>query len=130
MNTSMVNKFARFIGVGGAGFIVDIGLTLLLIHRGIDPYTSRVFGILFAMAMTWRLNRALTFGASGTSQASEGARYFIVGILAAMTSYVIYAGLLILFSGFPPGLAVIIAVGTTTLLSFLGYSRFAFRTAV
>ncbi len=129
MNTAQVNKFARFAGVGGTGFIVDTGLTLLLIHRGIDPFTSRVFGIMFAMITTWRLNRALTFGASRTSQTSEGARYFIVAILAAILSYAIYTALLLSLSGFPPALAIIVAVGTTTLFSFLGYSRFAFRTA-
>lgn len=129
MNKPELRKFVRFAGVGGTGFIVDTGLTLLLIHRGIDPYTSRVFGIMFAMITTWRLNRALTFGASRTSQASEGARYFIVAVLAAILSYAIYTTLLVSFSGFPPALAIIIAVGTTTLASFLGYSRFAFRTA-
>ena len=129
MNTAAISKFARFAGVGGTGFVVDTGLTLLLIHRGIDPYTSRVFGIMFAMITTWRLNRALTFGASRTSQTSEGARYFIVAILAAMLSYAIYASLLIMIAGFPPALAIVIAVGTTTLVSFFGYSRFAFRTA-
>lgn len=129
MNTAAIRKFARFAGVGGTGFVVDTGLTLLLIHRGIDPYTSRVFGIMFAMITTWRLNRALTFGASRTSQTSEGARYFIVAILAAMLSYAIYASLLIMVAGFPPALAIVIAVGTTTLVSFFGYSRFAFRTA-
>ncbi|NQY98474.1 MAG: GtrA family protein [Henriciella sp.] len=125
-----MTKFARFAGVGGTGFIVDTGLTLLLIHRGIDPYTSRIFAIIFAMITTWRLNRALTFGASRTSQTSEGARYFIVAILAAILSYAIYASLLITFTGFPPALAIVIAVGTTTLVSFFGYSRFAFKTAV
>lgn len=129
MNTAAISKFARFAGVGGTGFVVDTGLTLLLIHRGIDPYTSRVFGIMFAMITTWRLNRALTFGASRTSQTSEGARYFIVAILAAMLSYAIYASLLVMVAGFPPALAIVIAVGTTTLVSFFGYSRFAFRTA-
>lgn len=130
MNRAALTKFARFAGVGGTGFIVDTGLTLLLIHRGIDPYTSRIFAIIFAMITTWRLNRALTFGASRTSQTSEGARYFIVAILAAILSYAIYASLLITFTGFPPALAIVIAVGTTTLVSFFGYSRFAFKTAV
>jgi len=130
MTRQAMTKSVRYVGVGGAGFVVDTGLTLLLIHRGIDPYTSRVFAIIFAMIATWRLNRALTFGASRTSQASEGARYFVVAILAAIFSYAIYATLLLSFAGFPPALAIVIAVGTTTLASFFGYSRFAFRTAV
>ncbi len=130
MSRQAMNKSVRYVGVGGMGFVVDTGLTLLLIHRGIDPYTSRVFAIIFAMITTWRLNRALTFGASRTSQASEGARYFMIAILAAILSYAIYATLLLSFTGFPPALAIVIAVGTTTLASFFGYSRFAFRTAV
>ncbi len=130
MNPAVMQKFARFACVGGLGFVVDTGLTLLLIHRGIDPYTSRVFAIIFAMITTWRLNRALTFGASRTSQTSEGARYFAVAFLAAILSYAIYATLLLTFTGFPPALAIVIAVGTTTMASFLGYSRFAFKTAV
>ena len=130
MNPAALQKFARFACVGGLGFVVDTGLTLLLIHRGIDPYTSRVFAIIFAMITTWRLNRALTFGASRTSQTSEGARYFVVAILAAILSYAIYASLLMTIAGFPPALAIVIAVGTTTMASFLGYSRFAFKAAV
>lgn len=125
-----MQKFARFAGVGATGFVVDTGLTLLLIQKGIDPYTSRIFAIFFAMVTTWRLNRALTFGASRSGQATEGARYFTVAILAAVLSYGIYAGLLLSIAGFPPALAIVIAVGTTTAVSFLGYSRFAFRTSV
>lgn len=130
MNTALMHRLARFACVGGLGFVVDTGLTLTLIHKGIDPYTSRVFAIAFAMITTWRLNRALTFGASRSSQTSEGARYFVIATVAALFSYAIYATLLIAISGFPPALAIVIAVGTTTMISFFGYSRFAFRTAV
>ncbi len=130
MNKLLMHRLVRFACVGGLGFVVDTGITLLLIQKNIDPYTARVFAIIFAMITTWRLNRALTFGASGTSQSSEGARYFVVATAAATLSYSIYATLLVLISGFPPALAIVIAVGTTTAVSFLGYSRFAFKTAV
>ena len=130
MNRALMHRLARFACVGGLGFVVDTGITLLLIQKNIDPFTARVFAIIFAMITTWRLNRALTFGASQSSQTSEGARYFIVASAAAVLSYSIYTTLLIAISGFPPALAIVIAVGTTTAVSFLGYSRFAFRTAV
>ena len=130
MTRQAMTKSVRYVGVGGAGFVVDTGLTLTLIDEGIDPYTSRVFAIAFAMITTWRLNRALTFAASRSSQTSEGARYFVVATLAAILSYAIYATLLMAISGFPPALAIVIAVGVTTMVSYFGYSRFAFRSAI
>jgi len=130
MNTATLQRLARFGCVGGLGFVVDTGITLLLIQRGIDPFTSRIFAILFAMITTWRLNRALTFGASRTSQTSEGARYFVIASFAAVLNFCIYTTLLVTISGFPPALAIVVAVGMTTIVSYLGYSRFAFRTAV
>ena len=59
MTVTVMQRLARFACVGGLGFVVDTGLTLTLIDKGIDPYTSRVFAIAFAMITTWRLNRAL-----------------------------------------------------------------------
>ena len=43
--------------------------------------------------------------------------------------YVDDAGIVTGFDVESDALAIVIAVGTTTLASFLGYSRFAFRTA-
>lgn len=130
MNRPSLTQFGRFAVVGGLGFVVDSGFTLMLIHRGIDPYTSRVFAIALAMMVTWRLNRALTFGTSGSDQATEGIRYFTVAILAAVLNYAIYVGLLIAFPALPPLIAIVVAIGTVTMLSFVGYRRLVFKSAV
>lgn len=129
MNQLLFKQIGRFALVGGLGFLVDIGLTLMLIGFGLDAFVSRVIAIAFAMLTTWRLNRALTFGASATSQASEGARYFMVAIVVAMVNYAIYAALLVTIPAIPPGAAIVIAVGFATVLSFCGYRLFAFKTA-
>lgn len=115
--------------VGGIGFIVDIGFTLMLIGFGVDPLIARIVAIILALITTWRLNRALTFGASDTSQTSEGLRYFFVAAIVACVNYGIYAGLLLTIPGIPPGLAVMIAVGLATGLSYSGYRFFAFKKA-
>lgn len=130
MSRPSLAQFGRFALVGGLGFVVDSGFTLLLIHRGIDPYTSRVFAIALAMMVTWRLNRALTFGTSGSDQATEGIRYFTVAILAAVLNYAIYAGLLIAFPALSPLFAIIVAIGAVTMLSFAGYRHLVFKNAV
>lgn len=127
LSPTLLKRLFRFALVGGIGFIVDVGLTLGLIHQGADPYSSRILGLALAMLTTWRLNRALTFGASDTSQASEGVRYFVVAILTALLNYLIYAGLLLSISGMMPVFAVVLATGVSMIASYLGYSRFAFR---
>ena len=130
MGQRSLTQFGRFAVVGGLGFIVDSCVTLSLIHRGIDPYTARIFAIALAMMVTWRLNRALTFSASGSNQATEGIRYFTVAIIAAVLNYMIYAGLVFSFPTLSPLIAIVIAIGSVTLLSFMGYRRLVFKSAV
>ena len=127
MDRPSLSQLARFALVGILGFVVDAGMTLTLIHRGIDPFTARVLSIALAMMVTWRLHRALTFGASDSSQAREGFRYFTVAIIAAILNYAIYAGLLIAFSAISPLFAIVVAIGTVTVLSFLGYRHLVFK---
>ena len=129
MKPQLSKLLARFVLVGGLGFLVDVGITLLLIEFGMDAFVSHVIAIPLAVLTTWRLNRAITFGASTTSQASEGVRYFAVAILVALLNYTIYAGLLVSIPSIPPGIAILIATSFATVFSFLGYRLFAFKTA-
>ena len=130
MTRTSLSQFGRFAIVGGLGFVIDSCFTLALIHRGIDPYTARVFSIALAMMVTWRLNRALTFETRGSDQAAEGIRYFTVVMIAAVLNYAIYAGLLLSIPTLPPLLAIILAIGSVTLLSFAGYRHLVFKSAV
>lgn len=116
--------------MGGIGFVVDAGLTTTLIHIGLDPFTARVVAIAVAMLVTWRLNRAITFGASDTSQKSEGARYFAVALSAAAVNYTVYAALMLAFPVLMPAIAVALATGVSMVVSYLGFSRFAFKRGV
>jgi len=122
-------ELIRFIGVGLLGLLVDVGFTVFFIELGLDALIARIFAIVPTMIVTWRLNRALTFGASDTSQATEGLRYFAVAIGVAFVNYCIYAILLLSFPTLPPALAVMIAVATATVLSFTGYRIYAFKTS-
>ena len=123
-------RFLRFAAVGGTGFVVDAGLLAILHHgMGLDPFTARLISICIAALTTWRLNRGLTFGASGTSQAAEGLRYAIVAALAAALNYLLYAAALMVRPDLPP---VAVAVGATIAamgFSYAGYSRYVFQGA-
>mgnify|MGYP001799563638 FL=1 len=128
MNRQLLGQFGRFAFVGTIGFVVDMGVTLLLIAFGTHPLLARIVAIALAMLTTWRLNRAITFGASQTSQVSEGLRYFVVAISVAVMNYAISAALLLNIPTISPALAVMISVGFATGLSFFGYRQFAFKT--
>lgn len=127
MIRQLLGQFGKFAIVGVIGFIVDFGLTLLLVHFGVDALLARLFALATAMVTTWRLNRAMTFGASNTSQTSEGLRYFIVAITVASVNYAIYAGLLLSIESLTPLMALLISSAFANSLSFLGYRYFAFK---
>ena len=125
-----LGQFFRFALVGGAGFLIDAGL-LAALHNGagIDPFVARLFSLIASGFTTWRLNRSLTFGASGRSQTSEGLRYASVAALTAGLNYLIYASALMLWPGLPPVAAAVLATLLAMGFSFAGYSRYAFQGA-
>jgi putative flippase GtrA len=125
-----VQRFFRFVLVGGLGFAVDAGLLALLHHgAGIDPFLARVVSIAAAALFTWRMNRALTFGASATSQTTEGLRYALVAALTAGMNYLFYALALTVWPTLPPVWAAMIATLFAMSVSYPGYSRFVFSGA-
>ncbi|MEO0551239.1 MAG: GtrA family protein [Pseudomonadota bacterium] len=124
---ALVVRFSRFAIIGGLGYIVDAGLTVTLIHSDLNPFAARLIAIPVAMLVCWRLNRALTFGASGTSQKSEGARYALVAGVAAIVNYAVYSLIILGFPGVLAPLAVAAATVVSMLVSFTGFQSFAFR---
>ncbi len=122
-----MRRIVWFAVAGGTGFLVDAGLlALLLAATPLGPLTARVLSIVTAMAATWVLNRQLTFGRSGRSLLSEGARYGGVGVTAAVLNYLLYTGTLLAVPSTPPVLAVAAASGLAMLWSWFGYSRLVF----
>lgn len=117
-----------FFGLAGSiGFIVDVGVLLLLLRfTPFGPFSARIFAIAAAMCCTWVFNRNFTFQKGGRSVAKEGMRYGSVGITSALINYAVYSGLLIQFSELRPIFAVIVASAVATIWSYIGYSKFVF----
>ena len=127
LSPALLKRLSRFAVVGGLGFVVDAGLTVTLIQAGMDPFSARLIAIALAMLVTWRLNRALTFGASATSQKTEGLRYSAVAVTAATINYASYVALILIIPAIMPVLAIALATGLSMSVSYLGYAHFAFR---
>lgn len=122
-----MKRLVWFAFAGGTGFAVDAGsLTLLLHFTPIGPFIARILSIAIAMAWTWTINRTFTFGGSSRSLASEGARYGLVGVIAALVNYAVYSACLLAYPPIWPVLATAIGSGVAMVFSYLGYSRFVF----
>lgn len=122
-----MSRFIRFAAVGGAGFLVDAGvLAILLAATPFGPFLSRALSIAVAMATTWVLNRAFTFGPSGRAVTTEGVLYASVALGVAFFNWLAYSALLTALPSIPPLLALVVASGLAMALSWFGYSRAVF----
>ena len=115
----------RFLLVGGIGFAIDLGCTMLLIRAGLSPFLARPPAIVAAMAFTWLANRAFTFNVQQEKSAAEALRYALVALAASLLNYAIYSSLI--WMACPAPLAIAAASVIQAGASFVGYRKFAFR---
>lgn len=117
--------FFRFLLVGGSGFLIDAGLTYLLILFGLPPWLARIPAIASAMAYTWIANRHFTYEVENARTTGEAIRYAAVAAAMAFINYLIYFALV--SNGIWPVAAVTIATACQTILSFHLYRHLVFR---
>jgi putative flippase GtrA len=123
-----VKRLGWFIVAGATGFLADAGmLALLLKITPLGPLSARIIAILFALSVTWTINRSLTFGKSRHGLVTEGARYGGVGLVSALVNYAIYAAILLILPSVHPLIAVAFASLGAMAFSWAGYSRFVFQ---
>jgi putative flippase GtrA len=115
----------RFLIIGGLAFIIDAGITLGLISLGLSAFIARLPALMFAMVFTWLANRRFTFCLDTKATLGEFIRYFAVAISMACFNYLLYSTLIML--NLPAFIALTIATGVQTMLSFYGYKKLAFR---
>ena len=122
-----MSRFGRFLIIGGLGFLADAAVLWLVLRlTPAGPLAARVVSIAAALAVTWQLNRHLTFGPSSRSVAMEGARYGGVGAATSIVNYLSYAAALWAIPSLPPLAALAIGSAVALAFSFVGYSRLVF----
>lgn len=117
--------FFRFLLVGGSGFLIDAGLTYLLILFGLAPWSARIPAIALAMVYTWVANRHFTYEVETARTTGEAVRYALVAAAMALVNYLIYFALI--SNGIWPVAAVTIATACQTIMSFHLYRSIVFR---
>ena len=111
----------RFMMVGGLGLAADILLFTLLLMQGVHPLLAGLLALVAATVLTWRLNRAFTFGRSGRRQHDEALRYATVTALAQGTSYVVFALLVSTAFAPLPQAAIVVGAAAGALISYNGH---------
>jgi len=118
-------RIAHFLLVGGAGFVIDVGLVYLLSRAGLSPIMARIPAISAAILFTWLLNRRLTFRVTERPSRNELFRYASVALTSGILNFGLYSVLVL--NGLMPLLAVALSTIALMAFSFFGYKIFAFQ---
>ena len=122
---------ARFLSVGGLGFLLDVGVFQLFYSQGQGPVRSRLVSAAAAITLTWYLNRRLVFRTSQVNRsAPEYARYVTVQAAGLVINLGVYLVLLDRVSMLRqmPVLALCGGAAAAIVFNFLGARYWAFRT--
>lgn len=110
----------RFALVAVINLVLDASLTLLLIHRGIDPFTSRALALPLALMMSWRINRALYWAIHRGEPPQESIQYAPIVICLMALNMGLYTLFVI---GLPVIIAVVLASALTSFTAIWGHWR-------
>lgn len=124
---SLVRRLGGFALAGFSGFAVDAGLTEALAGLGVSPYLGRVFAVAVAIAVTYAINRNLTWKERRAPVPGRRARYLAVSLVSIAANYLVFAAALAILPGLRPVLAVAAGTGVGMVMNFVGYSRLVFK---
>lgn len=116
--------FARFLVVGAIAFVMDTGLTSILIAIGFHAALARIPAIAVAMTFAWLANRSFTYDVAHAGSVNEVGKYGLVAGTMAMLNYLVYATLIAF--GLWHVAAIAIATAIQSLVSFHAYRKFVF----
>jgi putative flippase GtrA len=127
---SQRSRIARFLLAGSAGFTVDALLLSALVNGyAWSPYRARVLSFSFAFAITWYLNRTLTFrDRSSARLAPELLRYALVQCGGVIANYGVFSAVITLSAQAArwPLIALVPAAATAMGFTFFGMHYYAF----
>jgi putative flippase GtrA len=123
-----VRHWGGFLFSGGVAFLIDAGITTLLIRIArLDPFSARLIAILIAMVFAWLMHRRITFNVAYAATVKEFLHFAAVAGSANATNYVVYAAILLIWPATAPIGAILISSAIATVLSYLGFRFGVFR---
>jgi putative flippase GtrA len=119
-------QLAKFTAVGASGYVVNLAVfTALLVGADVDHRLAAVGSFLVAVTNNYLWNRLWTFHGERGHVAYQGARFFVVALLALIANLVALEVLIRL--GLPEIAAQAIAIVLVTPINFVGNKLWTFR---
>jgi len=119
-------QLVRFGVVGGIGFVVNLIVYWLFVHRvGVDYHVAAVMAWVVAVANNFVLNRHWTFDAGDGKAHFQAIRFVLVALLALGVSLLLLTALVEL-ANLPKVPAQALAVLASMPLNFLGNKLWSF----
>jgi putative flippase GtrA len=120
-------QLIRFGLVGGAGFVINLGIYALFVHAAGVPYQiAAVLSWLIAVLNNFVLNRHWTFDAREGQIHFQAIRFFVVSLVAFLFGLLLLT-LLVELGGVAKVPAQAVAVAASMPLNFLGNKLWSFR---
>ena len=119
-------QLAKFTAVGASGYVVNLAVfSALLLGADVDHRVAAVCSFLVAVTNNYTWNRLWTFHGDRGHVAYQGARFFVVALLALIANLVALEVLIAL--GLPEIAAQAIAIVLVTPINFVGNKLWTFR---
>jgi dolichol-phosphate mannosyltransferase len=123
-------QLAKFVAVGGSGYVVNIAVYTLVHHTlGIGHLRSATAAFLIAVLNNFWWNRHWTFGARSGHAGFQAARFFTVSVAAFFVALAI-SQLLVSTTSLPDVVAQAISIVVATPLNFIGNKMWSFGRSV
>ncbi len=124
---SALRRLGGFALAGFTGFLIDAGLTETLAGLGVSPYAGRVGAVAVAIAVTYTINRNLTWRDRRAAMPGRRVRYVAMSLVSIAANYLVFAGALAAIPDLRPAIAVAAGTGIGMVMNYVGYSRLVFR---
>lgn len=115
-----MNKFIRFGIVGSIGFLFDTTVFFILVDLiDLNIICSRILAFIFAVFLTWIINRNFTFcNSSSKIKSREYLYYFIIQTIGALLNLIVFSSLIYSFKIFQEILIIPLMIGSITAMFF------------
>ena len=125
---SPLRHYGGFLAAGGSAFLTDVAVFQAL-HSwaGVNVLIARLLSISLAMAVSFLINRAITFAVPGPPRIIEFLRFAAVGWVSSALNYGLFAGAMLARPETWPILAIVFATAISMVASYAGMRLAVFR---
>ncbi|WP_320172643.1 GtrA family protein [Maridesulfovibrio sp.] len=101
--------------MGGLGFVIDSGVTYLLVGLGVGSLAARIPAILIALTVCYRFHHGFTFRKGGRAPWSGWYKFALSNAVGSLVNYGAYVAVLFI----RPASSVILAVAAGSIVAMI-----------